>query len=103
LRRKSQVRASSDIQGVVLSAISDGVPLLKAFRQYRELGIAELAACAHVPAEDIAAAEAGGGLSFDCLSSIAETLRVPVEMLLWHAATSPVEIVDAPETAEAAE
>ena len=81
--------ADADIQAIALAAITDGVPLLKAFRTHRGLGVDELAAAARVPAEDIARAEAGGALSFDYLASIAETLEIPVEMLLWHAAKAP--------------
>jgi len=81
--------ADADIQAIALAAITDGVPLLKAFRAHRGYGVDELAASARVPPEDIAQAEAGGALSFDYLASIAETLEIPVEMLLWHAAKAP--------------
>ena len=89
------MRASSDIQQVALAAITDGVPLLKAFRLYRDLRIEDVAASAGVPKEDIASAEEGVGLSFDHLASIADTLGVPVEMLLWHVATAPAPAADA--------
>ena len=85
------MEADPDIQEVALAAIVGGVPLLKAFRTHREIGIDELAASARVPAEDIEEAESGGALSFDYLAAIAETLEVPVEMLLWHAARAPQE------------
>ncbi len=81
--------ADFEIQGVALAAIAGGVPLLKAFRTHRDLAIEELAASARVPPEDIEQAEAGGALSFDYLASIADTLDIPVEMLLWHAAKAP--------------
>jgi transcriptional regulator with XRE-family HTH domain len=78
--------ADAEIQAIALAAITDGVPLLKAFRTHRGFGVDELAASARVPTEDIARAEEGGALSFDYLASIAEALDIPVEMLLWHAA-----------------
>lgn len=81
--------ADTEIQGVALAAIVDGVPLLRAFRLHRGLEVGDLAAEARVPAEDVERAEAGGALSFDYLAAIAETLDVPVEMLLWHAAKAP--------------
>ena len=81
--------ADADIQAIALAAITDGVPLLKAFRTHRQMAIDDLASSARVPPEDIARAEAGGALSFDYLASIAETLEIPVEMLLWHAAKAP--------------
>ena len=78
--------ADLDIRDVALNAIATGVPLLTAFREHRGLGIAEVAAGAAVPAEDVARAEAGGSLSFDYLASIADVLEIPAEMLLWHVA-----------------
>jgi hypothetical protein len=80
------MEAALDVQDVALGAIASGVPLLKAFRTYRGLTIAELGEHAAVPADDLARAEAGGTMSFDYLAAIADVLDVPAEMLLWHAA-----------------
>jgi len=78
--------ADAGIQETALAAIVSGVPLLRAFREYRDFDIADLSAAARVPAADIENAETGGALSFDYLCSLADALRIPAEMLLWHAA-----------------